>query len=220
MSETPPGSRIPEELYCRYFDSLLVGDRVDCTAVVNSLLEGGTDIRELYLGLFQRSMYQVGDLWEGNRISVAKEHLATVVTEGVMAAVYPWLFAVERVGRSAVVSCIANEYHQIGGRMVADIFELNGWDGWFLGANTPDTELLSFLGEKKPDLLCLSLAIRRNVPGLTAAIEAVRGSFPQLDIFVGGQAFRWGGTEEISRYPRVRYVASIGHLEQLLWEGW
>jgi hypothetical protein len=27
---------------------------------------------------------------------------------------------------------VANEYHQIGGKMVADIFELNGWRGYFV----------------------------------------------------------------------------------------
>ena len=92
-----------------------------------------------YNNLFQKSLYRVGELWESNRISVAKEHLATAITEGLLNLVYPKLFEPEqyRKGRTILISCTANEFHQIGGKMVADVCELNGWDSHFLGANTP-----------------------------------------------------------------------------------
>lgn len=208
-------SRI-EVVYDHYLTALLAGSKGECGRLVTNLLDGGIPIRTLYRELLQRAMYQVGELWEHNRISVAKEHLATSVTEFLLTLVYPRLFAVEHCGRKAVVACVANEYHQLGAKMVADIFELNGWDGYFLGANTPVTELLSLLEEKQPDFLALSLSIYFNLPSLLDTLKIVRESFTDLDILVGGQAFRWGGTASVTNFPRVTLLESIDDLEELL----
>jgi len=42
--------------------------------------------------------------------------------------------------------------------MVADMLEMNGWDGYFIGANTPLPELIRFIESKNPDLIGLSLS--------------------------------------------------------------
>ena len=205
-----------ETAYDGYLAALLAGNKGECCGIVTNLLEGGIPIRALYRELFQRAMYQVGDLWEHNRISVAKEHLATSVTEFLLTLVYPRLFAVEHCGRKAVVACVANEYHQLGAKMVADIFELNGWDGYFLGANTPVTDLVALIEEKQPDFLALSLSVYFNLPTLLDTLKIVRESFADLDILVGGQAFRWGGAASVANFPRVTCMESIDDLELLL----
>jgi methanogenic corrinoid protein MtbC1 len=208
-------SRI-ETVYDGYLAALLAGNKGECSRIVTNLLEGGITVRALYRELFQRAMYQVGDLWEHNRISVAREHLATSVTEFLLTLVYPRIFAVEHCGRKAVVACVANEYHQLGAKMVADIFELNGWDGYFLGANTPVTDLLALIEEKQPDFLALSLSVYFNLPTLLDTLKIVRESFANLDILVGGQAFRWGGAASVVNFPRVTCLESIDELEELL----
>jgi methanogenic corrinoid protein MtbC1 len=205
-----------ETVYDGYLAALLAGNKGECGGIVTKLLEGGIPIRALYRELFQRAMYQVGDLWEHNRISVAKEHLATSVTEFLLTLVYPRLFAVEHCGRKAVVACVANEYHQLGAKMVADIFELNGWDGYFLGANTPVTDLVALLEEEQPDFLALSLSVYFNLPTLLDTLKIVRESFADLNILVGGQAFRWGGAASVANFPRVTCLESIDELELLL----
>jgi MerR family transcriptional regulator, light-induced transcriptional regulator len=103
--------------------------------------------------------------------------------------------------------------------MVADIFELNGWDGYFLGAGAPESELLALVDEKKPDLLCFSLSVYASLPGLVKLLERVRSEFAEVPVFVGGQAFRWGGIDQVTVFSGVRHVSSIFELEQLL-KGW
>jgi len=179
---------------------------------------GGASIYDLYVQLFQRSLYEVGELWERNRISVAREHLATSVTESLLSFLAPRIFSAEHIGRRAVIACVANEYHQTGGRMVADIFELHGWDGYFLGANTPPEGMMKMIDEKKPDLVGLSLAIYFNMGNLKRLVELVLRHHPKLPILLGGQAFRWGGAEAFREMPGVTYVASLGELETMLWK--
>ena len=209
-----PDSLITDELYQSYLGFLLSGDRPSCTGVVETLLDRGIALKSLYADLFQKSLYEVGKLWESNRISVAREHLATAITEGLMSVVYPKLFEGSRDIGKAVISCSVNEYHQIGGKMVSDIFEMNGWQGYFLGSNTPQEELISFVDEVDPDLLGLSLSVYFNYPALERCIEAVRSEFVGLDILVGGQAFSWGGTDSLGKFSSVEYVSSLDELEK------
>ena len=209
---------ITEQLYQKYFNFLLKGKRKECTKIVQYLLNQDIDIQILYIDLFQKSLYEVGELWEYNKISVAKEHLVTAITEGLINLVYPKLFENETalINKSVVISCSANEFHQIGGKMVADVFELHGWDSHFLGANTPVNNMLEYIQDEKPDLVGLSVSVFFNMTSLKTGIEAIKSNFPNMDIFVGGQAFNWGGSEIIKNFTNTDYIPSIQELSTAL----
>jgi hypothetical protein len=49
---------IDENLYQGYLKALLAGQRAECHATVQGLLDSGIEIKELYDHLFQRSLYQ------------------------------------------------------------------------------------------------------------------------------------------------------------------
>ena len=180
------------------------------------MIKTNVPVEIIYTQLFQRSLYQVGEYWEMNKISVATEHMATAITENLMIRLQPQLFSTERTGKKAVIACVANEYHQVGAKMIADIFEMNGWDGYFIGANTPIAELIRFLESKNPDLIGLSLSIYYNLPELENTLVKIRQHFPDLPVMVGGQAFRWGGTEIIQKYSNVAYLSSAEDLRKFI----
>lgn len=207
---------IDQKLYQRYFDSLLKGDRQTTTQMVTDLLNKQIDIRQLYTDLFEKSLYQIGTMWECNKISVAKEHLVTAITENLLNLVYPFLFSKHTTSQKVIISCAANEFHQIGGKMVADIFELEGWDSCFLGANTPVDEIISFIDEFKPDLVGLSLSIYFNFSTLKQGIDRINTDFPGLDIIVGGQAFQWGAGDALKQFKNVQYLKSLDELDSFL----
>ena len=209
---------IDEKLYQDYFQFLLAGRRAECHNIAQALLDGKVAIKMLYSDLFQRSMYEIGDLWENNRITVANEHLATAITESLLNLVYPFVFATDRIGKKAVISCSANEFHQVGGKMVADLFELNGWDGHFLGANTPPEDMAQFIQDVQPDVVGLSLSILSNIDNLERCIEILKNNFSDMDLLVGGQAFRWGGTDIIRKFKNTDLITSIDDLEKLIVE--
>lgn len=207
---------IAEETYQNYLAHLLAGDRADCTRIVEQLRADSTPIKELYLHLLQRAMYEVGRQWETHQISVAVEHLATSITETLLSLIYPDVFAVDRVGKSAVVACVANEYHQLGGKMVADFFELHGWDCAFLGGNTPIEDLVEMLQERTPDLLGLSVSLAPQRAIAKEVLRRVRAIRADQRILLGGQAFAPDGGEELNEDPHVMYVPSLDELERII----
>ena len=75
--------------------------------------------------------------WQMNRLTVAQEHYCTAATQMIMSQLYPYIFEGERNGRVLVATCVAENLHEIGVRMVTDFFEMDGWDTFYLGANVP-----------------------------------------------------------------------------------
>ena len=205
---------ISDTLYRRYLAALLAGDRATCALIVRDLVAAGVGLRNLYLRVFQRSLYETGELWEHQRISVAVEHLATAITERMMSLVQAQTFGGEFRDRSVIIACVAAEYHQLVGRMVADLCELRGWRGYFLGANTPLPDLLRLIELRRPTVVGLSLSIFFHLPELLKALDALGGAYPDLPILVGGQAFRWGGLGAVQAYSNVSYIASPEELEE------
>lgn len=203
---------ITTEMYKQYLAHLLAGERTGCARIVDTLLDGNTDIRTVYLDLFQESLYEIGRLWETNRISVAREHLATAITEHLLSLIYPRLFLQPRNGRTAVITCVPRELHQVGGKMIADMLETRGWDTLFLGANTPVSHLIEFIDTVKPDLVGLSFSIASNRAALMESIAAIRSHFNHLDLIAGGQGFRGNGTE-LLREQSVTYIPSLVELD-------
>jgi methanogenic corrinoid protein MtbC1 len=207
-------THVTDQIYNAYLAALLAGDRAGCTTIVQELNTADIPLKDLYLNLFQRSLYRTGELWEHHKVSVSVEHLATAITERLLTLVEPKIFSGQYRDQSVIVACVADEYHQLGARMVADLFELHGWRGYFLGANTPVQDLLNMIEQKNPALIALSLSIYSNLPALIKALDTVRAKYPDLPILVGGQAFRWGGTDLLKQYRNVTYISSIDQLEQ------
>jgi MerR family transcriptional regulator, light-induced transcriptional regulator len=178
----------------RYVALQLAGERAGARELM--LREGvtmGLSVPELYRLVLEPAQARVGDLWEGNQINVAREHLATAVTEAVMvdlAASAPRL--PRNTGMRVLVGCVEGELHEIGARMVADMLELDGFEVRFLGADVPTDSLVAILREESPLLLVLSAAMPERLPVLRAAVARVREAYgPRLRIFVGGQIMDW-----------------------------
>ncbi|MCC5789087.1 MAG: cobalamin-dependent protein [Opitutales bacterium] len=209
-------SNIGEDTFKEYLDAILAGDLPRCRQIVQELLDADIEVIDLYKNLFHRAQYEIGEKWEKNLISVAKEHLATTITESLMTLVYPKIFCGERSGQKVVVSSGPNEYHQIGGKMVADIFETHGWDSYFLGANTREGHLLKELRRRQPDLLVFSAALPESMPRLQQSLRAVRAEFPILPVLVGGRAIAEGAGTELAADPHLTFLTTLEELELFL----
>jgi MerR family transcriptional regulator, light-induced transcriptional regulator len=207
---------IDEIIYVDYMASLIDGDKSKCASIVASLLEQKIDLKILYHDLFQRSLYQVGKLWEHNDICITTEHVATSITECLINFAYPVIHSSKKINKKVIVACVPKEFHQIGAKMVADIFELNGWKAYYAGANIHSVELFRLLKSKKTDLLAISLTFYLNVLRLFDLIEKVQKEFPNLPIIVGGQAIADRKPDIIDRYSNVRYLSSLTDLEKYI----
>lgn len=199
-----------------FLDMLLEGNRSGCLDFArNYVLQHGS-IEDLYENILKTSLYEVGELWENNKITVATEHMASAIVENVLNDCYSEIVGGKKHHQRVVVACVENEYHQIGIKMISDVFEMNGWESFFLGANVPTRDLISFIKSQEPYVLAISMSIYYHLPVLESMIRMIRQEFPELLIMVGGQAFRHGGQEAISKFENVVYQPDIKSTEAFI----
>jgi methanogenic corrinoid protein MtbC1 len=86
--------------------------------------------------------------------------------------------------------------------MCADLFEADGWDVYFLGGGVPDDEVLSLVGQLRPDILLIFGTQPQGVPGVRRLIDRIRDidAHPTMNVMISGGVFNRadGLWEEIS----------------------
>jgi methanogenic corrinoid protein MtbC1 len=185
----PPMSPLAQE----YLSLLLSGNRERAGELVTEALEKGTGIRELYEGVFERTLKEVGRLWVEGKADVATEHFFSAATQRIMSQLYPRLAAPsrERKQLTCLAMSVCGEFHDIGVRMVADFFEMGGWQTFFLGANLCNEDIVKSVLDHGAHLLALSGTMFFNVEAVAKAVRAVRtvDSLQGLTVLVGGRPF-------------------------------
>ena len=146
---------------------------------------------DIYLQVFQRCQQEVGRLWQLKQITVAQEHYCTAATQVAMSQMYPYLFAMPKNGRRLVAASVGDELHEVGLRIVTDLFEADGWDTLYLGANVPARGIVQTIEQHQPDLLVISVTMTFHLPNVEQLIALVRASEASqgVKVMVGGYPF-------------------------------
>ncbi len=174
-----------------YQTALLNRQRQQASQLILQAVKDNISIKEIYLYVFQPCLREIGRLWQLNEITVAHEHYCTASTQLIMSQLYPYLFNTPKNGLRLVATCIQGNLHEVGMRMVADFFEMEGWDTVYLGANTPMESILLMLVEHKADVLAISATLGLHIGHVKKLIEKVHQQFgaARPKIIVGGAPF-------------------------------
>jgi methanogenic corrinoid protein MtbC1 len=174
-----------------YMVALLGGYRQAAARLVFDAADRGEPVGELYLRVFQPALREVGRLWQVQKISVAQEHFCSAATQVLMSQLLPRAVAAERRRRTIVVVCVSGERHEVGARMVGDFFEMDGWDTYFCGADTPHGDVVQALVEREADVLAISATMGCLLHAVQELIEQVRADprGTRQRILVGGHPF-------------------------------
>jgi len=179
------------DLARQYLRLLLGAERHAAGRLILEAVDSGVPLKDVYLHVFQASQREIGRLWQMNQLSVAQEHYCTAATQLIMAQLYPRIFRTEKSGRRLVATSIAGELHEIGARIISDFFEMEGWDTYYLGANSPTPAVLQALADRKADVLAVSATMTFHVRAVAELIGAVRASenLGGVKVVVGGYPF-------------------------------
>jgi methanogenic corrinoid protein MtbC1 len=88
-----------------------------------------------------------------------------------------------------VGACVEGEQHEVGIRMVCDIFEMKDWNAYYLGANVPTESIVDVVKRLQPQVLVLSASLTKAIFPCKEIIRIVKEVNPNLAVLVGGRAF-------------------------------
>lgn len=189
-------------LYEEFAGHLAREDKPRCVELaLSKLSRGDIDVPTLYNEVLAPALNAPTYSVEEGAVRIWEEHVRTSIVRTIIENAYPFVQREKRARngagaprQSVIVVCPTEEFHEIGARMVADFFELAGFDATFVGANTPQEEILEAIAVLKPTYVAVSatntytlVPARRVLAQLRELRERTRTGFR---IIVGGHAFR------------------------------
>lgn len=183
-----------QKAYDAYLTAVLKPDKSRCHSIISAAVRAEMPVVDIYHKILYPVMVQIGELWQLNKISVAQEHLATAITQNIISSFYPTLLQSikdrKEVKGNVLVACPGNELHELGARMLSDVWELEGWDVTYLGSNIPPHFIAETLSHGGFDVLGLSCALSFNVRFVQETIDKLK-EVKQFDgsVIVGGRIF-------------------------------
>ncbi|MEI8042033.1 MAG: cobalamin-dependent protein [Verrucomicrobiota bacterium] len=201
-----------------YLQDILAPNRTAAMARIMAAFRKGCPVVEIYKDVFHGALYEIGHLWETNRITVAQEHTATAITQFIMANLYQHLSVSEGGRGRMVITGVQGEFHQVGANMVADVLESDGWDVMFLGTNVPSKNVVRAVREHRADLLGISVALLSSIPALIGLVSLVRQEFGEgaPRILLGGGVLSLPGSDLLMQAPELAGCLLARNLDEAL----
>ncbi len=172
-------------------ESLLGGDRRVCRSLIEEAVDAGIDGRTIYHDVIWSAMQQVETLYRADRINRAVEHMATRVNRCVADRLQAALVPKELNGKKILVACADDENQELGGQVLSDLFEGDGWVVNFVGGGVANDEILMLVGQIQPDILLVHGSKPQGVPEVRKLIDLVRdvGPHPTMNVMISGGVF-------------------------------
>lgn len=179
-----------QPLATEYFDLLMHMKRAEAIQLIMDAIEqNNISIEDLYVRVFSNVLYEVGRQWARREITVGQEHYATAVTVYTMSMLYSKIFTSQEKKFKMIGICVGEELHEIGIRMVCDIFEMHEWDTYYLGANVPVETVISEIQRISPNLVAISVTMVNKVSQSKSIIDKIKSHSINTKVIVGGRPF-------------------------------
>lgn len=191
------------QLSATLIDTLLDGDTKTARQQADRLLDNGVTVTELCDHLYGPTLTRVGELWLAGEITVAQEHRASRIVEGLLDR------ATARAGKSGprvgcvVVAAPVGDRHALAPQMVAAGLHAEGFRVNYLGADLPVEEIVQFAKREVADFVALSCSVADHT-GLSKALSAL--SAEGIPTLIGGSGI---GSREALALGATRYGATI-----------
>lgn len=158
---------------------------------MNALKENKLSVVDLYEKILAPGLASVIDEYPILEDLIWREHVRSGIIRTIIESAYPYILEQRKEpnGQKVIVLCPEHEEHELGARMVADFFRLEGFNATFVGARTPASTIHKAIEIVEPDYLVISVTNFYNFVSVKKTIEDIRKkSAHDLTIVVGGRA--------------------------------
>ncbi len=162
--------------------------------VLDYLNKDGTSVTELYIKVLVPLLQQWECNYKDEVLCIWKEHIMSATIRTIIECCAPQV--IKEMGSirgtnkrgKVVIVCPPEELHELGARMAADIFRVNGYGVIFVGASTPVETFMRGLESYVPDFVAISVSNYYNLVNAAKMVSRVKDGFPAMKTIVSGPA--------------------------------
>lgn len=179
---------MPEPLLVRYLQPLIAGRRGECFELIAEAVPNGVLAEDLACDVVWPSMIQIDRLYRDDRINTVTEHMACRINRAVADQLQPKFRKEPHNGKRVIITCAASDQEELGAGMVADLLQADGWETYSVGGGVPNDEILTLVGQLRPQILLIFGTRPEDVPETRRLVELIRevGVCPTMNIVVSG----------------------------------
>jgi methanogenic corrinoid protein MtbC1 len=216
MSAQTPAAESATQLLARIDALIAAHDRAGAlTTALDAVRDRAMTIPQLYVLVLAPLMRLTGARWQTGVEAVWEEHYTTGVVRTIVESLAPVVLErsseAARVGRTVIIGCPEQEYHDLGPRMLFDRFLLAGYDAHFLGADVPEPEIVAATASLGADTVILSASTHFHRVRLREYADALEAARPGVTVWVGGPAFACGAGD----WPQAEVLDANAFLNDL-----
>ena len=162
---------------------------------IESLESGNVEVIDLYLDILAPALRSWDCDYVSDRLCIWNEHIRSSIVRTVMECCFPYIVkkrrdnGSEKNDQTVAVLCPPEEYHEIGARMISDIFTIAGYNSIFVGANTPLDTFLEVAKKLSPMYVAISVSNYYNLINTRRMISRIKEAGGKSRVVVGGNAF-------------------------------
>lgn len=178
-------------IFKHYIEQVFQGRRAEAREIIFGAHDRGFEAAKLLQNVIWPALDQIEKLYRSHHMSLITEHMAVRINRTMADQLQGALPRRPKSGKRMVVTCGHGESEELGAQIIADLFESQGWSVWFVGSGVPNDEILSWVGQVDPDILCIYGANPSGVPNIRKLIALIReiGVCEQMQILVAGGVF-------------------------------
>ncbi len=177
------------DFYSELKSNLYAGRKQETVEIVISALEKGMDVIELYK-VFSKILNEWDCDYEKEPLCIWKEHVMSSIVRTSIECAYPYIIKskVPDTSLTCATFCPQEEEHELGARMSADIFTINGIKTIFVGKEVPFETFIEGIKAEKFDMISISITNYYNLVYLCKFIDGLKKHSPQTKIIASGRA--------------------------------
>lgn len=176
------------EISQKYIQLVINGELQKAKDLVINELGVSIPYHEIYTTFIKNIQYEVGRLWELNKISIFQEHSATLAAYDLLSHVKTIQKSVDN-GKTILLGCLSREMHEMGLLVLSGYLSLMGYRTIMKGANNTVDDMLSEIYKVRPHAVALSISTPVWIKPLQKLIYEIKKIPSPPKVIVGGYLF-------------------------------
>ena len=167
------------------YKKLTDGDITSCVEIYDDYIKIFNSA-DFFDKILKPVMYQIGDEWASNKISIATEHVASNVAQALVKII---MDKVTTSGnKKKILLCVpVGEEHHLGCDVIETFLTSKGYKVFNMGTSIPSESVLHFIEHNNPDIIMISITLEDNLKAGQRLVKKIKENF-KVPVVVGGYA--------------------------------
>ena len=138
--------------------------------------------------ILKQVMYEIGEDWATNKISIATEHVASNIAQTLVKIIMDSVTSL--TNKKKILICVpVGEEHHLGCDVLETYLSIKGFKVYNMGTSLPTESIISFIDNNKPDMIFISITLPDNISAGQRLVRKINNEH-NIPILIGGYAMQ------------------------------